>query len=212
MIRLPHPSLRRGFSLVLSLTIMAMMVMVVIVLAAFLSVESKLAKAAQYRTQSKLHALVSLRLALAHLQQEAGPDRRMTAQANLGANSNQPGWNWQTIRNPLWTGVWRSDRPTQPPAWLVSGRHDRPANSQSVNLFGKTDYEADHWVPFQTDYAPTAGPMMITLVCGVIFASSAAWITPGRCRKSCSVRSGPGSTSESVTVCRWITSHWKSIT
>jgi hypothetical protein len=143
---------------------MAMMVMVVIVLAAFLSVESKLAKAAQYRTQSKLHALVSLRLALAHLQQEAGPDRRMTAQANLGANNNQPGWNWQTIRNPLWTGVWRSDRPTQPPAWLVSGRHDRPANAQSINLFGKNDYEADHWIPFQSDYAPTAGPMMITLV------------------------------------------------
>jgi len=160
----PHPVSRRGFSLVLSLTIMAMMVMIVIVLAAFLSVESKLAKAAQYRTQSKLHALVSLRLALAHLQQEAGPDRRMTAQANLGADSNQPGWNWQTIRNPLWTGVWRSDRPTQPPAWIVSGRHDRPANSQSINLFGKNDYEADHWVPFQSDYYPTVGPMMITLV------------------------------------------------
>ncbi len=147
----PHPSSRRGFSLVLSLTIMAMMVMVVIVLAAFLSVESKLAKAAQYRTQSKLHALVSLRLALAHLQQEAGPDRRMTARADLGADSNQPGWNWQTIRNPLWTGVWRSDKPTQPPAWIVSGRHDRPANSQSINLFGKNDYDPDHWVPFQTD-------------------------------------------------------------
>lgn len=160
----PRPISRRGFSLVLSLTIMATMVMVVIVLAAFLSVESKLAKSAQYRTQSKLHALVSLRLALAHLQQEAGPDRRMTAQANLGANNNQPGWNWQTIRNPLWTGVWRSDRPTQPPAWLVSGRHDRPANAQSINLFGKNDYEADHWVPFQSDYYPTVGPMMITLV------------------------------------------------
>ena len=161
---LPHPTQRRGFSLVLSLTIMAMMVMIVIVLAAFLNVESRLAKAAQYRTQSKMHALVSLRLALAHLQQEAGPDRRMTACANLSANSNQPGWNWQTIRNPLWTGVWRSDRPTQPPAWLVSGRHDRPANSQSVNLFGKNDYEANHWVPFQTDYYPTVGPMMVTLV------------------------------------------------
>jgi len=160
----PHPVSRRGFSLVLSLTIMAMMVMVVIVLAAFLSVESKLAKAAQYRTQSKMHALVSLRLALAHLQQEAGADRRMTARADLGADSNQPGWNWQTIRNPLWTGVWRSDKPTQPPAWLVSGRHDRQANSQSINLFGNTDYLPDHWVPFQTDYYPTSGPMMITLV------------------------------------------------
>ena len=179
----PHPSSRRGFSLVLSLTIMAMMVMVVIVLAAFLSVESKLAKAAQYRTQSKLHALVSLRLALAHLQQEAGPDRRMTARADLGADSNQPGWNWQTIRNPLWTGVWRSDKPTQPPAWLVSGRHDRPANSQSINLFGKNDYEADHWVPFQTDYYPTTGPMMITLVgdASALPAELMNWpTTPGR--------------------------------
>jgi hypothetical protein len=162
---------------------MAMMVMIVIVLAAFLSVESKLAKAAQYRTQSKLHALVSLRLALAHLQQEAGPDRRMTAQANLGADSNQAGWNWQTIRNPLWTGVWRSDRPTQPPAWIVSGRHDRPANSQSINLFGKNDYEADHWVPFQSDYYPTAGPMMITLVgdASALPAELMNWpTTPGR--------------------------------
>jgi hypothetical protein len=88
----------------------------------------------------------------------------MTARADLGADSNQPGWNWQTIRNPLWTGVWRSDKPTQPPAWLVSGRHDRQANSQSINLFGNTDYLPDHWVPFQTDYYPTSGPMMITLV------------------------------------------------
>ena len=179
----PHPSSRRGFSLVLSLTIMAMMVMVVIVLAAFLSVESKLAKAAQYRTQSKMHALVSLRLALAHLQQEAGPDRRMTARADLGADSNQPGWNWQTIRNPLWTGVWRSDKPTQPPAWLVSGRHDRPANSQSINLFGNTDYLPDHWVPFQTDYYPTTGPMMITLVgdATALPAELMNWpTTPGR--------------------------------
>jgi hypothetical protein len=159
------------------------MVMVVIVLAAFLSVESKLAKAAQYRTQSKLHALVSLRLALAHLQQEAGPDRRMTARADLGADSNQPGWNWQTIRNPLWTGVWRSDKPTQPPAWLVSGRHDRPANSQSINLFGKNDYDPDHWVPFQTDYYPTTGPMMITLVgdASALPAELMNWpTTPGR--------------------------------
>lgn len=177
------PSSRRGFSLVLSLTIMAMMVMVVIVLAAFLSVESKLAKASQYRTQSKMHALVSLRLALAHLQQEAGPDRRMTARADLGADSNQPGWNWQTIRNPLWTGVWRSDKPTQPPAWIVSGRHDRLANSQSVNLFAKNDYEVDQWVPWQSDYYPTTGPMMITLVgnATALPAELANWpTTPGR--------------------------------
>ena len=177
----PHPSSRRGFSLVLSLTIMAMMVMVVIVLAAFLSVESKLAKAAQYRTQSRLQALVSLRLAIGHLQQEAGPDRRMTARADITANglyppsnpdscpssSNPASWTWATLPNPLWTGVWRSDRPTQPPAWLVSGRHDKAANSQTINLFGQTDYTPEQWVPWQPDYNPTpqnSPAIMIPLV------------------------------------------------
>ncbi len=178
---LPHSSKRRGFSLVLSLTIMAMMVMVVIVLAAFLSVESKLAKVAQHKTQSRLQAIVSLRLALGHLQQEAGPDRRMTARADITANglyppsnpdscpsfSNPASWTWATLPNPLWTGVWRSDRPTQPPAWLVSGRHDRAANSQTANLFGQTDYTTDQWVPWQPDYAPTPAnspAIMIPLV------------------------------------------------
>ena len=195
----PHPVSRRGFSLVLSLTIMAMMVMIVIILAAFLSVESKLAKAAQHQTQSKLNALVSLRLALGHLQQEAGPDRRMTARADINANglypptdpdscpslSNPASWTWATLPNPLWTGVWRSDRPTQPPAWLVSGRHDRNANSQTANLFALTDYTTDQWVPWQPDYTPTQANLPAIMIPLVGKASATTYelataTTPGR--------------------------------
>ena len=176
--KVPAKATRKGFSLILSLTIMAAMLLMVISLSAFLTVESRLAKSAAYRAQSRLQAVVSLRLALGHLQQEAGPDRRMTARADITADSiypppndskatsptNQASWNWSNLPNPMWTGVWRSDYPLQPPAWLISGRHDRPANSQTVNLYKQTDYGINQWAPWQTDYNPTTGPMMVTLV------------------------------------------------
>ena len=156
-----------GFSLVLSLAVMALLVLVVLSLAGFLSIESRAATARLASAQGRLAALSSLRLALAHLQQEAGADRRVTARADITADTTQPNWTWATIRNPLWTGVWRSDIPQQPPAWLVSGRHDKAAGAQSVSLSGSTDYTVDQWLPWQSDYAPTtstAGYLAIPLV------------------------------------------------
>ena len=145
---------RRGFSLVLSLVITSLLLLVIITLTSFLKIESQLASQALSRTQSRLQALVSLRLALGHLQQEAGPDQRMTARADITADTMQKGWDWSTIRNPLWTGVWRSDQPTQPPAWLVSGRHDQPAGAQSTSLAGATAYDLGRHLPWDTGYAP----------------------------------------------------------
>jgi hypothetical protein len=149
--------------LVLSLAIMAMLLLVVITLVSFLKIESRLATHAAMRAQSRLQAMVSLRLALAHLQQEAGPDRRTTARADICANTMQPGWDWTTIKNPLWTGVWRTDKPAQPPAWLISGRHDRLAGVQSVSLSGAIAYDANTWAPWDTAYNP-ATLNLVTLV------------------------------------------------
>lgn len=146
---------------------MALLVLVVLSLAGFLSLESRAATARLASTQGRLAAMASLRLAIAHLQQEAGADRRVTARADLTADATQSGWTWATIRNPLWTGVWRTDVPQQPPSWLISGRHDRAAGTQSVSLSGATDYGADQWLPWQatTDYSPTAtGSLPIPLV------------------------------------------------
>ena len=156
----PHPivtssaPVRRGFSLVLSLTIMALMLVVIITLVSFLKIESQLATNAVARSRARLQAMVSLRLALAHLQQEAGPDRRTTARADICADTMQKGWDWTTIRNPLWTGVWRTDKPAQPPAWLVSGRHDRPAGIQTISLSGVVAYDATPHLPWDTTYNP----------------------------------------------------------
>ena len=166
-----HPHFRRptgrpsrdGFSLVLSLTIMALMLVVIITLVSFLKIESQLATNAVARSRARMQAMVSLRLALAHLQQEAGADRRTTARADICADTMQPGWNWTTIRNPLWTGVWRTDKPAQPPAWLVSGRHDRPAGIQSLSLVGTVAYDATPHLPWDSTYNPQ-GLNVVTLV------------------------------------------------
>ncbi len=157
------PRRRPGFSLVLSLVVMSVVLLTVITVASFVTIESRLSAQHQNFLRSKLNAAVSLRLALAHLQQEAGPDRRMTARADILANTTQPGWTWSTIRNPLWTGVWRSDQQLQPPSWLVSGRPDQLPGAQSANLYGQSDFYVDQWVPWQTDFTIPAN-LLVPLV------------------------------------------------
>ena len=165
----PRPVKKRpGFSLVLTLIILAMLTLTVLLSAAFINIESRLAMQNHLATRARMNAVSSLRLAMAHLQQEAGPDRRVTARADITADQRQPGWTWTSIRNPLWTGVWRSDRPLQPPAWLVSGRHDRPAGAQSVSLFGVNlsnvaNYDGLLLAPWDNSYSPAADNL-VTLV------------------------------------------------
>ena len=175
-----HPAARSfarsGFSLVLTLTVMAMLTLTIITTAAFITIESRLAKQHQLGTRARLNGLAAVRLALAHLQQEAGPDQRATARADFTVTHTQPGRNWTGVRNAMWTGVWRNDAPMQPPAWLISGRHDRPAGAQAVSLaanfdpslpVGPTnlvpDYPESVWLPWQTDYVPPA-TSLVTLV------------------------------------------------
>ena len=157
------PAQRAGFSLIVSLVVMAFMILMMFSLASFITIESRVASHQQNQLRARLNAVVSLRIALGHLQQEAGPDRRITARADIIANTTQPGWDWRTLRNPLWTGVWRSDLQLQPPAWLISGRHDQIPGCQSVNLQGQSDFYPSQWVPWQTDYAYPA-TQGITLV------------------------------------------------
>jgi len=106
-----------------------------------------------------------MRLALAHLQQEAGADRRSTARADV----TQPDATASTVRNPMWTGIWRTDLPDLPPAWLISGRGDQPTGTQSISLYDDrirtnplhdADYHAGYWAPWQTGYSPGAETMV----------------------------------------------------
>lgn len=150
---------REGFSLIVALTVAALMVSTVVVVASFISIETRLAAHSQLGIRARLNAAAALKLALAHLQQEAGPDRRATARAEI----IQPNAAIASLRNPMWTGVWRTDRPDQPPAWLVSGRHDQPAGAQSASLEGLPDYGPGHLHPLEPAYPPV-GVETVTLV------------------------------------------------
>lgn len=127
------------------------MILSIIMVAAFLSVESRLASHAQLALRARLNSVIALRLAIAHTQQEAGADRRATARADL----TQPDVAPSSLRNPMWTGIWNTQRPNQPPHWLISGRDDQDAGSQMVSLAGASDYPSSTWVPWQTDYSPS---------------------------------------------------------
>ncbi|MFM9016693.1 MAG: hypothetical protein ACKOLZ_04140, partial [Verrucomicrobiota bacterium] len=124
-----------------------------------ISIETRLAGHSHLGARARLNAAMALRLALAHLQQEAGPDRRATGRAEI----IQPETSVSNLRNPMWTGVWRTDRPNQPPAWLVSGRHDQTAGAQSVSMEGLSDYGPGHLHPLVTAYPPV-GVESVTLV------------------------------------------------
>ena len=154
-----HSKRSPGFSLILSLTVMAGIFMLLVTVSAFITVESRAVMNQQLATRAKLNAIVSMRLALAHLQQEAGPDRRSTARADI----TQRAATASTVRNPMWTGIWRTDFPDLPPAWLISGRADEPAGTQSTSLYQTSltpDYHLGYWAPWQTGYNPDVTSMV----------------------------------------------------
>lgn len=170
-----HSKQSPGFSLILSLTVMAGIVMLLVTVSAFVTVESRAVMNQQLAVRAKLNGIVSMRLALAHLQQEAGADRRSTARADI----TQPDASASTVRNPMWTGIWRSDLPDLPPAWLISGRADQPAGTQSVSLFqsgASPDYPAGYWAPWQSGYNP--GPAAMVNLVGNASATGAEGSRP----------------------------------
>jgi len=194
----PTSKNRKGFSLILALTMMTMIVFVVIVLAAFLNVESRAAATFHLATRARLNALMSGRLALAHLQQTAGPDRRATATGDLtGAAVTTSALDAKLSNSeripqgqPYWTGVWRTDKPDQPPAWLISGKGGQDVTkattcytAQSVSTWGKdisgndlTDYNSNnsYWLPWQNYDQPN--PSLSTFA--VLVGNGSAVLNP----------------------------------
>ncbi len=148
-------STRRGFSLVLSLAVMGLLVLVLLSVAGFLTLESRIAASTAAGRQARLNAVAAARLAVAQLQQLAGNDQRVTARADLllpsatGADRNtylrlaklsdQRRW---------WTGVWvtggadgtriRDWNPASPDnrlfaGWLVSPQGNDEVHSTAID-------------------------------------------------------------------------------
>jgi hypothetical protein len=105
----------RGFALVVTITLMALLVLLVVSLATLARVETRVAENGRGLACARQHALLSMNIALGQLQRFAGPDARITARAEI----TSPG----EITNPYFTGVWDAAPGSGSNAitWLVSG-------------------------------------------------------------------------------------------
>ncbi len=108
------PSDRRGFALLITITLLAFLVILLVGLATYTRVETAVAGNTQRQTQARENALLALNVAVAHLQKYAGLDQRVTATADSFPN---------TTSTRHYTGVWSSDVTTgiSPLTWLTSG-------------------------------------------------------------------------------------------
>ena len=118
-------SRRGGFALLITVTLLAFLVLLLVSLASLTRVETQVAANSTQLAQARANALFALNLAMGQLQKYAGPDQAVTARADI--NSVNTG-------NPVWTGVWDARPPSAvtpthaaapasnaPMAWLVSG-------------------------------------------------------------------------------------------
>ena len=109
---------RGGFALLLTVTLLAFAVLLLLSLATLTHIETAVAANAQQAAAARQNACMALQLAIGRLQRFAGPDQRVTARANL-----LPG----SAGNPYWTGVWDATVPSSVPlTWLVCGNDTEP--------------------------------------------------------------------------------------
>lgn len=135
-----HERTRRGFALILALSLLSFIILLVLSLSLLVSVETKNFTASKGGVQARYNARLALAIALGDLQKYAGPDQRSTTTAT--ANTQLQQTSKDGARH--WTGVWANaagaDELARAPVllnWLVSGNEGEPftiANDGSVQV------------------------------------------------------------------------------
>ena len=80
---------RRGFALLITVTLLAFLVLLLVSLATLTRVETQVAGNGQQLSQARQNALMALNIALGQLQKYAGPDQRVTAPSDLIADRDK---------------------------------------------------------------------------------------------------------------------------
>ena len=90
----PPPRSERGFALLVTITLVAFLVLLLVSLATLTRVETQIASNQQDLSGARQNALAALNIAIAQLQKFTGPDQRTTARADLPYPSGQPHGHW----------------------------------------------------------------------------------------------------------------------
>ena len=123
---------RRGFALILALSIMAFALLLALSITTLTQVETRAAHTHLQILQARENARLALMLAIGQLQKQADHDQRVTARAEiLGKDAFAPDARF-------WTGVWNTQNMSAGPVWLVSGTNANPGTPASdwVRLVG----------------------------------------------------------------------------
>lgn len=128
-----YPTDQRGFALLITITLLAFLVLLLVSLASLTRVETQVASNSQQISQARQNALLALNIAIGQLQKAAGPDQRVTATADLAGNTNGARLpngtgpvNTQSVNSisnglvkvqpgtRYWTGIWGNSNLTAP--------------------------------------------------------------------------------------------------
>ena len=129
--RHPKSSVRRerGFALLITITLLAFLVLLLVSLASLTRVETQVAANNQQLAQARQNALMALNIAVGQLQKYAGPDQRTTARADLENGAGKS--------SGMWTGVYGSSV-TADYADTPSAIQSALTNSSNVNIYGSS--------------------------------------------------------------------------
>ena len=118
---------QHGFALLITLILVSFLVLILVGFAAFTRVELQTALNYQQLDQARQNALMALNLAVGEIQENLGPDKRTSANAEL-VDSTFDTATKRATRNPYWVGAWNTEGGFR--GWLVSGNEStlQPAN------------------------------------------------------------------------------------
>ncbi|HSI08613.1 MAG: hypothetical protein ACAH89_11975 [Rariglobus sp.] len=118
---------KHGFALLITITLLAFLVLLLVSLASLTRVETQVAGNGQKLAGARANALMALNLALGQLQKFAGPDKVVSARADVTSAG--------ALIQPYLTGLWKTSNTTSvPDVWLVSGNENSPVSKTPATV------------------------------------------------------------------------------
>lgn len=135
--RCGYPTQRGGFALLITITLLAFLVLLLVSLASLTRVETQVANNNQQLAKARHNALMALNIALGQLQKFTGPDQRTTARADMDATLANV-----TNANGRWIGAYGNGapvdttyvlKPSQIPATITSNSDSKGSQAKLLN-------------------------------------------------------------------------------
>ena len=128
----------KGFALISTIIIMSLLLMLSLAMLNSSTVEQKTTNTTNDQERARANAKLALTIAIAELQQAAGPDQRVTATASILDTSPET-IEIDGVENPHWLGSWNTSLNGQP----TVGNHD--SNEYLSDLRNTSAYSSQSW-------------------------------------------------------------------